>query len=182
MRVWHSRGHVELERIVVGETLLADLDDSAVGATGLHNLLGKDWLQRGIKLFSDVLKQNPLAVLDCDLYCTHKVGVSDLYDVNALQMLLGQVLDEFIGLVLRVDHKGPAACLIDDYAVLGTVVVLRQLSDVPRLNLDWVAQESSHIDSLGVVESHHLQLLRPYLLQLLSVYACEWPTISHHSC
>lgn len=79
----------------------------------------------------DVFEQNPPAELHAQLHILHQVLVADFHHLDALLVFFTEVLDVLVCLRLRVDHKRPAAPLVNDDTVFSGRVVLRQPADVP---------------------------------------------------
>ena len=119
--VGQRRGHEELEVLVVGDLLVTDTD-----RTTLVNLLLKDGLERRVKLFSDVLYKEPFASLDSLFELLHKRWIAHLDVLQAHWAcvdILAQILDELVGLVLRVYHERPSSRLEDNDGVLDGQIV-----------------------------------------------------------
>lgn len=180
MRVGQSGGHEELEALAVVDGLLSDCD--GVARTGLHHLLKQDWLEGRVQILADALQDHPLAELHCQLDRTHQVGLGGLGNVDALLVLGAEVLDELVGLVLRVDHERPPLGLVDDDSVFGGSVVFGQACDVPRLDDNWHSQEGSHCHVLCIFNTDLLQPPAPRLLHSRSVLSSERARVRNHSC
>ena len=73
VRVGQSRGHEELEVLVVRDLLVTDTDRAT-----LVNLLLQDGLERWVKLLSDVLDKEPFTGLDSLFELLHKSWITHL--------------------------------------------------------------------------------------------------------
>ena len=106
MRVWNSRGHEELEVVIVG-----DLFVSKTEGARFVDLAEKNRFKSGIQLFADVFNKDPLSMLNGDFKHSQKCGVTHFDDFkanNALLLVTREHLDELVSLVLRVDHEWPS--------------------------------------------------------------------------
>jgi hypothetical protein len=102
-RVGKGRGHEESEVMVVGDQFVTETE-----RIGLINLLQKHWLPSRFQLLTDILDKDPLTKLDTDFQVSQEGGVLRLVAgqvILALLLVTGEILNEFVGLVLRVNHE-----------------------------------------------------------------------------
>jgi hypothetical protein len=97
-------------------------------------------------------------------------------------MLFRKIFNEFICLILWIDHQRPSSCFINDYTILGRVIVFWQLCDVPSLNFNGLAQKLSHGNVLSMRKSNLFDFYEPRFLHFLSVGTGKWPNIANHTC
>ena len=55
-------------------------------------------------------------------------------------LVLPHIFDVFIGLILRVYHKGPSPRFVDDDSVFYAGIVFRESGYIPHLDLHGLAQ------------------------------------------
>lgn len=95
-------------------------------------------------------------------------------------MFLSHVLDELVGLALRINHERVSSALIDDDTILDRRIVLWQSSNVPGLYFHWHSQKLAHRDTLRVLDLQFNQMLGPLLFQCLPIARDEGSTIGKH--
>eukprot|EP00964_Phaeocystis_antarctica_P055484 scaffold32640_cov63-Phaeocystis_antarctica.AAC.2 len=136
VRVAQLGRHEELEVLVVLDGAVAQLDRH--DASRLEDLLKQHGLEHRVELLAHVLEQRGLAELQRVLEHAREVAVGELERDQA--ELAVAVLDPLVGLHLRVDHERPAARLRDHDAVVDGEHVVGQPVNVPRADLDRVAE------------------------------------------
>ena len=145
MRVAQLGRHEELEVLVVLDGAVAQLDRQ--DAARLEDLLEQHGLEHRVELLGHVLEQRGLAELQRVLEHARKVAVGELERDQA--ELAVAVLDPLVGLHLRVDHERPAPRLRDHDAVVDGEHVVGQPVDVPRADLDGVAERVGERELVG---------------------------------
>ena len=117
MGVGQRRCQEELEVVVVGDGTLTDLDSPVLSLLDL--LLEKDRLESGVNILLNVLKENPLTELDSELKTSDQVAFRQLEHVQVDTLsVLAHLLDELVGLSLRIDHERPPTGAEHDDTVL----------------------------------------------------------------
>mmetsp|Transcript_7031 Transcript_7031/g.14625 ORF Transcript_7031/g.14625 Transcript_7031/m.14625 type:complete len:318 (+) Transcript_7031:687-1640(+) len=168
VRIRHLRSHEEPEAVVPRDGAVADLNHFRSAL--LELLLQQERLQTGIQSFPDVLQQNPTPEPNTVLESPQEVLVCELDDVNTVlthREIVAHVLDELVGLALRVDEEGIPPSLALDDTVLDTVVVGRKAGKHPRPNLDWLGQSllDVTIGAVGQVQSQ--EVFSPLVVEVL---------------
>lgn len=138
MRIWKCCRHEEFKCIVIREWFVTNLNDTRIWATWSLDLLSQDWIQRSIQLFLNVFQQNPFSILNCKLECSHQC-ISDFDDINSFRMLFRKILNEFVCLILWVNHQWPSSGLVNNDTIFSWVVIFWKLCNVPSLNLNWLS-------------------------------------------
>ena len=89
-------------------------------------------------------------MLDTQLKRFHEIRVARLDILDAVRAgidVLSQILDELVGLVLRIDHEWPSARSKDDDGVFNGQVVTGQLCHRPGFNCDGIFHDLLHAHS-----------------------------------
>jgi hypothetical protein len=107
MWVRKSASQEELERLVILDCLVSHLDN--ITASLLYLLLQKNGFKSRIKLFTNVLKQDPFSELDGQFEISQKISFRRFEHIEACFYSLAHILDEFVGLGLRIDHEWPSS-------------------------------------------------------------------------
>ena len=117
MRVGQCRRKEELEVVVVRDGTLTDLDSPVLSLLDL--LLEKDRLEGGVNVLLNVLKEYPLTELNSQLETSDQVTFRQLEDVQVDTFsVLAHLLDELVGLSLRINHERPPTGAEHNDAVL----------------------------------------------------------------
>mmetsp|Transcript_36697 Transcript_36697/g.116811 ORF Transcript_36697/g.116811 Transcript_36697/m.116811 type:complete len:527 (-) Transcript_36697:3661-5241(-) len=172
MGVGDDGGQLEVEVLVKGDDGLAQLDHERARGI-LVRLVGQHRLEERVQRVEDVLEQHRLAHPDAhlerllDLLC--RVGRLDRLE---LRLGLG-LLDEAVGLALRVNHERPTLGDRHDDAVFNREGVRRQAVDVPLAHLDRVGQDVGEGAVRCEPQTPRLHLAEPLADDLAAVAGCE---------
>lgn len=180
MRVRQSCCHEKFEWFAICYCFLTNC--YRIGWTCFDNFLQKNRFQRRIQLVSNSFQKYPFTKLDGKLNSSHKCRFCGFNNIETLFVLSSQIFDEFICLILRVNHQRPSSGLVNNDTIFSRCVIFWKTWNIPCLDHDRNSKERSHCDVGLMFKVHFFQFLLPSFLHPWTILSCERACVCDHPC